>query len=428
MAGVLAWLADDLRAGDNLALATALGAGPGAAVVRVRPEARGRPARTVGRRRLEDGAEASLAEGLAKAGVAFESIGPGDDGSIAAACRRHGCTSVVRNGAGGTALERSYRDEAEADLASARIPLRVVNGESNSWSGPGGDPADRPFLRTAGWDADGEGSALADLRSFLAALPGKGYRELMWVPGRDRDATSLLSTAIAAGTLSGDRALHETAMAEAAWHAANPAGAGTPEARSFRSFAARLGWRRGFMDAYEHRHGDRALRVPHDAARMAAWREGRTGVPMVDAAMRELAATGWANFRMRQTVASFGVQTLGLPAAMVGEALAGLFDDYEPAITYLQMGLHSGEVAPSRGPRIVNPVKQGRDLDAEETYVRRWLPELASLPAGFAHEPWRHPDNPIGDPIVDHGAAARSARARWPGSAARAVEAQGSLL
>ena len=72
----------------------------------------------------------------------------------------------------------------------------------------------------------------------------------MWVPGRDRDATSLLSTDIAAGTLSGDRAEAETARAEQAWHAANPGCAGTPEGRSFRSFAARLGWRRGFMEAF----------------------------------------------------------------------------------------------------------------------------------------------------------------------------------
>ena len=149
---------------------------------------------------------------------------------------------------------------------------------------------------------------------------------------------------------------------------------------------------------------------------------------MVDAAMRELIATGWANFRMRQVVASFAVQTLGLPAHDAGLALGLLFDDYEPCVTWVQMGLHSGRMARSRGPRIVNPVKQGRELDPEEQYVRHWLPELASLPPGFAHEPWRHPQNPIGPPIVDHRAAAREARAEWPSGVMPDAAPQGALF
>lgn len=419
MGRTLVWMTDDLRTVDNLALATAM-AEPGcAAVLRVRPEARGRPARTVGRRRLEEAAEATIAERLGAVGVPFEAAGAGDDSSISAWCRRLGCNAVVRNAADGTPLENIYRAEAEDDLRTSGIPSRTVNGTAIALTGPGSEAALQPHLGPGGMPrtAVSEEEPIARLRVFLAALPSRGYRQGMWMPGRDRDATSLLSTDIAAGTLSGDRAEAETARAEQAWHAANPGCAGTPEGRSFRSFAARLGWRRGFMEAFS---GSTEPRPPpplpaSDRAAMAAWATGTTGVPMVDAAMRELAATGWANFRMRQTVASFAIQTLGLPAYDAGMRLAELFDDYEPGITWLQMGLHAGTVGRSRGPRIVNPVKQGRELDPDETYVRRWLPELAALPSGFAHEPWRHPDSPLPPPIVDHEAAARTARARWPG-------------
>ncbi len=147
--------------------------------------------------------------------------------------------------------------------------------------------------------------------------------------------------------------------------------------------------------------------------RIRAWRDGRTGIPMPDAAMRELAATGWINFRLRQMVTSYGVQLLQLPATVVGGALAEMFDDYEPGITWPQVGLNDGTIMQDRGPRILNPVKQGNDLDPSETYVRQWIPELATVPAGFGHEPWLWFNNPLPPPMVDHKAAFREARARW---------------
>jgi deoxyribodipyrimidine photolyase len=147
--------------------------------------------------------------------------------------------------------------------------------------------------------------------------------------------------------------------------------------------------------------------------RLSAWREGRTGIPMPDAAMRELATTGWINFRMRQMVTSYGVQLLQLPGTAVGGALAEMFDDYEPGITWPQVALNDGTMMQDRGPRILNPVKQGHDLDPTEAYVRQWLPELESVPTGFAHEPWLWFQNPLPPPLIDHKAAFREARARW---------------
>lgn len=241
------------------------------------------------------------------------------------------------------------------------------------------------------------------------------YQASMWIPGRDRTSTSQLSTHFAAGTLSSDRATWETIKAERAWNAANPGRAKTPEGASFRQFRTRVNMRTGFLTVFSRFLDDRPPLVSSAAQmdKVRAWREGRTGIPMPDAAMRELASTGWINFRLRQLVTSYGVQLLELPAVEVGSALAEMFDDYEPGITWPQVGLNDGTIMQDRGPRILNPVKQGHDLDPTEAYVRQWLPELATVPHGFAHEPWNWLYNPLPAPIVDHKAAFREARARW---------------
>jgi deoxyribodipyrimidine photolyase len=116
---------------------------------------------------------------------------------------------------------------------------------------------------------------------------------------------------------------------------------------------------------------------------------------------------------LSQLVTSYGVQVLELPANAIGGALAEMFDDYEPGITWPQVALNDGTMMQDRGPRILNPVKQGYDLDPSEAYVRHWLPKLESVPAGFAHEPWLWFANPLPPPLVDHKAALREARARW---------------
>lgn len=416
---VLLWLAEDLRLEDNLALALAMGAAhDGLAVLRVLPEARGRPRRTLHRQEIEDAAELRLARHFAQAGISFEVLGTGDDTSIARACRRLGCTSVIRNAADGTPLELAYRAEWERELGAMRIPLQVVNGEMIRRVGPGGAKPARPFLSE---DAAVEPGALPEdhplglLRAYLHTLPDRNYLADMWIPGRDRRSSSQLSTHFAAGTLSSDRAAVETLRAERVWAAAHPGQSRTTEGASFRHFRGRVNFRPGFLTTFS-RYEDKALPLATTAAQQSmvqAWRAGRTGIPMPDAAMRELSATGWINFRLRQMATSYAIQLLQLPPADVGATLAELFDDYEPGITWLQVALNDGTMGQERGPRILNPVKQGRDLDPSETYVRQWVPELAALPAGSAHEPWLHPDNPLPTPLVDHKAAFREARARW---------------
>jgi len=269
----------------------------------------------------------------------------------------------------------------------------------------------QPFLtplKTAGGPGRPDG-AQRRLGAFLDRLAASRYAQDMWRPGPDRQASSQMSLDLAIGTLAGDRVLHETAI-----RAERAVGF---ERACLAQLAARLQWRIQFRQLYEDNtrefpSGPESEETPDAARHLALWRSGATGVPLIDATMRDLAATGWVNFRLRQTVASFALDLLGLDPWHVGMVLASVFNDYDPAIHWPQIMLQAGKLAPERGPRVINPIKQGRDLDADESYVRHWSPELASVPAGFGHEPWRHPAWRGPPPMIDLIQAAIAARKR----------------
>jgi deoxyribodipyrimidine photo-lyase len=159
-----------------------------------------------------------------------------------------------------------------------------------------------------------------------------------------------------------------------------------------------------------------------DPERLAAWCEGRTGVPFVHACMRALRASGWINFRMRAMLLSFASHHLGLDWRDSGLHLARQFVDYEPGIHWSQYQMQS-DTTGINTIRIYNPIKQGLDHDPAGRFLARWLPELAGVPAVWRHQPWRMDpatqrssgcriggDYPA--PIVDPAAAAREARER----------------
>lgn len=132
-----------------------------------------------------------------------------------------------------------------------------------------------------------------------------------------------------------------------------------------------------------------------DPAALEAWQRGRTGYPLVDAGMRELWATGWMHNRMRMVVASFLVKHLLLPwqagAAWFWDTLV----DADLANNTLGWQWSAGcgaDAAPYF--RVFNPVLQGERFDPEGAYVRRWVPELAALPAKRIQRPWD------ADPVV----------------------------
>ena len=165
-----------------------------------------------------------------------------------------------------------------------------------------------------------------------------------------------------------------------------------------------------FHEAYD------ALEWDEDAERLEAWQAGRTGYPIVDAGMRQLAATGWMHNRVRMVVASFLTKDLHIDwRAGEGWFMRRLVDG-DPASNNggWQWAASTGTDAQPY-MRIFNPTLQGERFDPDGEYVRRWVPELEGLAGKAVHRPWTVPLEAPGypPPIVDHRRERAVALARY---------------
>ncbi len=227
-----------------------------------------------------------------------------------------------------------------------------------------------------GADVDGTGGSQR-LQRFLAVVAD--YDETR--NRVDVDGTSHLSRDLHLGTVS-------------ARHAVNAVGAATPGARAF---LRQLAWRDWFAHLFYERPelARRAQQSAYDAiawrndpVEIDAWRRGQTGYPIVDAAMRELAATGWLHGRLRMVAASFLVKDLLVDWRIGERHFRRLLIDGDVSANAGNWQWTAG-TGPDAAPyfRVMNPSIQGRRIDPNGQYVRRWVPELAELRGGRIHTP-----------------------------------------
>jgi deoxyribodipyrimidine photo-lyase len=262
----------------------------------------------------------------------------------------------------------------------------------------------------------GEAQARKRLESFLgtAIQTYSNNRNRM-----DLEGTSGLSPYLRFGMLSARQAAWAALQAEDwAWNSL--------ERQGVETWLNELIWREFYISILYHfpkvrcsafRQELRRIPWRNDPEDFAAWQEGRTGYPVVDAAMRQMNATGWMHNRARMIAASFLVKDLLI--------------DWRWGERYFMQNLLDGDPASNNGGwqwtagtgtdaapyfRVFNPVLQGRKFDPEGAYVRRWVPELAAVPEKYIHAPWEMPANmqqalgcrmgvdyPL--PIVDHRTA-----------------------
>jgi deoxyribodipyrimidine photo-lyase len=146
-----------------------------------------------------------------------------------------------------------------------------------------------------------------------------------------------------------------------------------------------------FGDRLFYRSGLQSKKIPWrvDWEQFQQWQAGMTGYPLVDANLRELAATGFMSNRGRQNAASFLTKNLGIDWRMGAEWFESQLIDYDPCSNYGNWNYTAGIGNDARDFRYFNISKQSKDYDPNGDYLKHWLPELAAVPATKIHEPWK---------------------------------------
>ncbi len=320
-------------------------------------------------------------------------------------------------------------------------PFRVFTPFSRAWlRAPRRDPAPRPRRLTApGGVALGRPPSEAELgidaaakRIATAAGPGErhgrvllrralegagAYARVRDLPGRDE--TTRLSAPLHFGTISALGLERELARRR------------SDGARALRR---QLAWRDFWVSVMHSRPANReeefdqrfrGMRWRSDEQSLEAWKRGRTGVPWIDAGMRQLRAEGWMHNRVRMAVASYLTKNLLI--------------DWREGEAHFMRHLLDGDEAQNNGNwqwaasvgadsqpyfRVFNPVRQQQRFDSEGTYVRRWVGEVRDLPDACLAAPWEAPEDVqesagcvIGsdypEPLVDLGESRAEAIARF---------------
>jgi deoxyribodipyrimidine photo-lyase len=249
-----------------------------------------------------------------------------------------------------------------ATIATGRLPTLadLVDGEPSPDPVPGGETAGRD--RVDAWFADG----ITDYDDGRNDLAG--------------DRTSRLSPYLHFGCISPTevaarvdlrRAGHETFLSQLCW----------------REYNHQLTW--GVDDIGHTSIRPRGDDWRDDEDAVEAWKEGRTGYPVVDAGMRQLRREGWMHNRARMLTAGFLTKQLYIDWRIGAQHFLDWLVDGDIANNSAQWQWTAGVGTDSRPNRMFNPVTQSKRFDPDGAYIRRYVPELATLDAGDVHEPWK---------------------------------------
>lgn len=311
-------------------------------------------------------------------------------------------------------------------------PYQVFTPFSRAWRDHGWPTpaAEPPGLRLAGVPSDpqawseledalahdglpslppaGEAAALARWHDFLdTALAEYGTQR----DRADLDGVSRLSPYLKVG------AIHpRTLLADLGRHPGEGATRFTTEL-AWREFYADVLWHHPQSAWQDLRPALRGMTYESPEPLVRAWQRGRTGYPVVDAAMRQLLAEGWMHNRMRMVTASFLTKDLHVwwPHG-ARHFLDHLLDGDVASNNHGWQWVAGTGTDASPYFRVFNPVTQGLRFDPNGDYVRRYVPELAHLAGPAVHEPWKHPQGYArGYPerVVDHAAERREALRRY---------------
>ncbi|SDN96980.1 FAD-binding domain-containing protein [Vreelandella arcis] len=325
-------------------------------------------------------------------------------------CRQHNVTwqearqhGVVRGLTSRTGHQTRWESHWEALMTAPTFPAPKNAQAAPGWQAFHHIDAGELHGLTQGFDTTpcperqpgGRREGRALWRSFVSQR-GRRYRGSLSKPLLAWEFGSRLSPHLAWGTLS-MREVVQSLRRQRAKHAED-----SQWSRSLRAFTSRLYWHCHFIQklesepSMEHQTLHPAMRGLRerdpDHPNLTAWKRGQTGVPLVDACMRSLTATGWLNFRMRAMLISHATFGLGLHWYEPALHLARLFTDFEPGIHYPQVQMQAGATG-TNALRVYNPIKQAEDNDPHGEFVARWVPELTTLPLEWRAKPWALPES-----------------------------------
>ncbi len=232
----------------------------------------------------------------------------------------------------------------------------------------------------------GESKAHNLLKTFLAEKVDEYWGSLSY-PEKSRYYCSFLSAHISYGNIS----------LKQIYQACEIERKNKSNKKSIDQYMARLKWHCHFIQKFEmdtsiqYQNMNASfdhIRKKSDRKLFKAWRDGQTGYPLIDAAMRCVKETGYLNFRLRSTVVSFLTHILWQPWKPGADHLAKMFLDYEPGIHYPQFQMQAATTG-VHTIRIYNPIKQSLEKDKDATFIKTWVPELANLSTEFIHRPWQ---------------------------------------